>query len=235
MKKYWKRIFAFVFILVVTLTVLITQRPIIQFTGDWFIEVGDELDFSIEIRGYDVYPPTLVELNNIEIKANITSLPNLSLFFTAGTFISGVVDVIKVSCTFSNGSEIDEAYEDVLNSLISRSILPIGFWEQIDFLYADDYDHYYVGFGPIWTWVSRVESDLFFFAHQSKEYHGSEGWKTHVNMTTGLPVDIELYEDFRWGSGPEVSSIVLVLIGYTTGNQQLHHALGTTSSFIKDY
>ncbi len=217
MKRYRKRVFAFVLILVITLTVIISQQPIIQFTGDWFIEVGNELDFRIEVRGYHIdfgyeYPPTYIEFNNTEIKANITSLPNLVFIFTAGSFLSSVVDVIKVSCTFSNGSVIDEDYEYVLISLISRTILPIGFWEQIDFLYADDYDHDYVGFGPIWTWVSRVEGDLFFFAHQSKEYHGSEGWRAHVNMTTGLPVDIELYRDFRWGSGPEVVSMVLVLI-----------------------
>lgn len=220
MQKRGKLIAAAMLILIIA-SVTVQEdpnQPLMVSGGDWGVILGSQYLFSISVTGLQTSfsresPPELAILNNTMILATITDLPEIEGAYTNDSFLSGLVLRTKVSCSFENGTAIVEPYLSHLIGLLSYSILPVEMWEGIDLLYADSYNTSYSWFQTKWTWVGRFENDSsFFFAHQGKGYHGSEGWRAWVALDTGMPSLIEDYSNFIWGSGPSYHLMRLVQV-----------------------
>jgi len=185
--------------------ILMTQLPPITFVSiNWGIEEGLELTIGISLSGrssynYEDQQLSWLFLNNTNIVAKVTNLPILTTVYTSDGFIEQIVNVTKVECRFENGSSFagDNLF---IASVISQALLPIGGWNEIDFLYFDEYnpDPAFVD-DMEYRWVSRFEDGSFFFAHQGIDRDGGEGWNSWINTTTGTPSNITIYKSVnRW-------------------------------------
>ncbi len=192
-----------ILVLVLVIGVLVvTQLQSASFVSlKWEIRLGDLISFNITASverdmTWAFIPAKWAHLNNTRVIANVTSIPSLCILYTSGTFITNVVNPLKVSCLFDNGTPLSEE-DQFINSLISMALFPNGSWNELDFLYADEYDGEFRMYEPDYRWIARTEGDEFYFSYWGISWHSTIGWAARIDVTTGIPMFIEKYDAYH--------------------------------------
>ena len=186
-----QRILAVVILtLVITLSVgFITEYVRQSMTFSWAIEEGDVFHFDVSVTGFTstnttTLPPPLAPMNNTRIAVEIVSLPNVTITFYASNFIENIVEHMKTSSTFANGSNIPTQYYFPFNSHASKSMLPIGGWSQLDSFFPNKIDR------PFFEYESYLSARLrnsFYFGFSLNETYEVSEWYGLYDLTTGIP------------------------------------------------
>lgn len=159
----------------------------------WGVKAGMEFSYRIEYRyqnqtDYNVHHHValrLLPLNNTEVVFKVARLPWIPIALSADEFAS-LIEQTKCSVRFANGSAVAEDYSEVLISLFSSCLLPVGDWTYLDELFVDRIhlmEQNYI-------YVSRIEGKSFIIGNIRKTYHEKAGWSGFVNMSTGVPISI---------------------------------------------
>lgn len=146
----------------------------------WNIEEGDSLAYRIV--DYDYYL-----INNTVIIANITDLPQYSIYYTSDSFASSIIEVNKVDVLLENGSELVGNYERFARLSLSHAILPCGEWELLDMLYVNPENASFGPTGSLTGYISKLENDYFLLGYEAVDFDSSRGWNAHISLETGLP------------------------------------------------
>lgn len=213
-------IFVVAVILLSQLIITPTSEPPIVANGlEWKVKSGDLLTFSIYVTGsrsfeLEGFGYIWTHLNNTRIVANVIGLPTLDGFYNSTDFIDGIVELQKVSCTFENGTSL--SYDDLfLRGLISMALFPTGSWIELDLLFSNSWNGEWMMYGPDYVWVSRLDEETFFFGHLGESWHFTKGWSSRINTTTGIPLAIEIHDDYH-DAGFTSDSLHMDLVNYTT-------------------
>jgi len=158
----------------------------------WAIDVGDEFEYDITVIGNrttstGVLPPPLEPMNNTRIAVEITTLPNLTMMYYSHLFVQEVVNSLKTSSQFEDGSPIPLEHYNIINSHVSMSLIPIGAWGHLDSLFPDQVNR---DLGNHESFMSRFESDFFFFGYwenQSRPRPRIDEWYGIYDVETGVP------------------------------------------------
>ncbi|MHA1637566.1 MAG: hypothetical protein ACTSUB_06070, partial [Candidatus Thorarchaeota archaeon] len=165
---------------------------------EWAVEIGDEFEFTIRhasTSGHYYFPETVeLPLNNTQVVFEITYLPAIPLVMDNNTFVSSIISRIKCAVRFSNGTDIPSEYQEVLNSLFSHCLLPIGDWKYIESLFGYEPTDLPL-YSLIYDYQAYEKNGRFIISNIGSSYHGSKGWSGAVNMTTGSPIYVV---DFSW-------------------------------------
>jgi len=178
----------------VALSFAIIHETIYSGNLQWGVEEGDKFSYSIELGFYfSDYGDPWFELNNTIVVFEITSLPAIPLYCDREIFHESIVDTLKASVAFENGSSLNPDCASVLTILFSNSFLPIGDWVFIDGLY---YDYARGGFGASVqdSWFSRFEGDTLRFGRFSHLCYGTFGWDAEVSLEDGVPAMIRDFQ-----------------------------------------
>lgn len=115
----------------------------------WGVSVGDEILYSINVSHYEhneYYGYTYsnyLSLDGEQLIVQITELPNVAGLVSSSTFQSQVVEMYKISCRFSNGTELPDEFPNEfatnIGKPLSQSILPLGDWTLIDRFFLDEF------------------------------------------------------------------------------------------------
>ena len=85
---------------------------------EWGVEVGDTFQFEVRTIGSTAggrYAASEIHtLNETTIEATIDELPQVNGTLDTITFVLDIVLLMKVSCTFTNGSSIPYQLDDIL-------------------------------------------------------------------------------------------------------------------------
>jgi hypothetical protein len=188
---YRQRILAVVILtLVITLSVgFVTEYARQSITFFWAIDEGDEFIFDVMVKGNTttgstVLPPLFAEMNNTRISLEIFSLPNVSVIFYGESFIENVVEHLKISSSFMNGSAIPTEYRFTINTHVSNCFLPIGGWSHLDSLFPNEVDR---TINESESYLSAHQRSSFFFGYSSIAAYDSHEWHGIVDLETGVP------------------------------------------------
>lgn len=164
-----------------------------QHSFSWTVAEGDEFVFNTTVDGQYNYTPfipdELLVVVNTSIRVKIESLPDCSIESEQG-FIS-LINTVKVSSTFLNGTDLPFDTCSSLNALVSRSILPTGGWEYIDWLYPDNKDDDAARNGwVIDSYLSKSQEESFYFGYYYCYVDCGNSWGAYISTTTGFPQSI---------------------------------------------
>ena len=186
-----QRILAVVILtIVITLSVGFATEYVRQsMTFSWAIEEGDVFIFDVSVTGdtstnTTTLPPPLASMNNTRIAVEIISLPNVTITFYARNFIENIVEHVKTTSTFVNGTSIPIAYYFPINIHVSMSMLPIGGWSHLDSFFPNEVDR------PILEYESYLSArlrDSFYFGYSSNETLDQSEWHGIIDLNTGVP------------------------------------------------
>lgn len=186
-----KRVLTAVFFtIVISLSVgFVTEYIRQSMTFSWAIEEGDVFIFDVSVTGVRTtgttsLPPPLASMNNTRISVEIISLPNATIIFYASNFIENIVEHLKTSSTFANGTSIPAEDYFVINTHISGSMLPIGGWSHLDALFPNEIDR------PIMEHESYLSARLrnsFYFGYSLNETYNQSEWHGIIDLNTGVP------------------------------------------------
>jgi len=154
-------------------------------TFSWAIEEGDVFIFDVSVTGITTtgtmsLPPPLASMNNTRISVEVISLPNVTIIFYARNFIENIVEYLKTSSTFVNGTSIPVE----INTHISMSMLPIGGWNHLDTLFPNEISR------PIMEHESYLSARLrnsFYFGYSLNETYDQSEWHGIIDLNTGVP------------------------------------------------
>lgn len=165
-----------------------------EFQGEWVIAVDDTYQFSIESWGeynYGNYNESatdwLLSLNGTVINVTITYLPTLDFPVIKTSFENKIVIVQKVSCIFSNGSEIPTTWLELMTESISGCILPVGSWQTLDAYYPTYKQLADAPFSSEGPYFSELRSESFQFGKSKWGLDDTERWNGTISLDTGFP------------------------------------------------
>jgi hypothetical protein len=176
---------------VITLSVgFLTEYVRQSMTFLWGIEVGDEFVYDVSVTGNtttgtQVLPPPLEPMNNTRIIVEIISLPNLTLYYDGTSFIEDVVEHLKTTSRFDDGSDIPNEFYFPINTHASGSILPTGAWGHLDSLFPNQVNRTIPGQETFMT-ISGTNS--FFFGYWLNETTHESEWHGIIDLSTGMPI-----------------------------------------------
>ena len=187
---------AVVLTLVISLSIGFFTEYIRQsMTFSWAIEENDVFVYEISVignttTGTTTVPPQFAPMNNTRIAVEIVSLPNVSITFYAIDFIENIVEFLKTSTTFENGTGLHVQYSYAINSHVSNCILPIGGWSHLDSFFPNDIER------PLLndeSYISVQFRDYFFFGYSYNNTNQHIEWFSHLNKLDGVPQLISFY------------------------------------------
>ncbi len=138
------------------------------------------------IEGYQY--SYILDLNGTTIEANITSLPSVDEISDADSFLSNIVQTVKVHCNFANGTELASGSNNTISNSVSACLLPIGNWSVLDLLFEDEL--------PGWEpgaeyYASKLNNTHFVFECLScGSYDDSIKWTSEISLENGVPINI---------------------------------------------
>jgi hypothetical protein len=164
-------------------------------TFSWAIEEGYVFIFDVSVIGNTTtgttsLPPQLLGMNNTRIAVEIVSLPNVTITYYARNFIANIVEHLKTSSTFVNGSDIPSEYYFAINSHASMSMLPIGGWGHLDSFFPNEIAD------PLMDYESYLAVHLqnsFYFGYSSNETYQTSEWHGICDLTTGVPYIVSFW------------------------------------------
>ena len=179
----------------------------------WSIDIGDEFIYQVETshfveyNTYNISSQDITAINNTRIRMVITSLPDISQMINGELFITEVINLTKTHCSFENGSEITPSCYNVINTLLSATLLPTGDWALLDILYPDEVsDAFYPG-----EFTSALHDDYFLFGYELWPGDAILRWSANVTLDNGIPLRAVDYKDFSGVTGIQ-SMFILNLI-----------------------
>ena len=159
----------------------------------WGVEVGDQFTYRVLVDGYlrvedpendsnIIYQPAFfAPMNNTVIIATVARLPPLAAWFDDSSFVSEVINQIKVNCTFENGTSIQEEFHNEIAAIMSHCILPVGDWPFLDLLFLDSpTDAFFTGY------LSKAHMNCFSISHRTWAIDGLFLWTGNVSLTVGM-------------------------------------------------
>jgi len=177
------------------------KRPATDFV--WSIDVGDEFIYQVETfhfvvdNFYNISSQDISAINNTRIRMVITSLPDIPQMINGELFITEVINLTKTHCSFENGSEITPSCYNVINTLLSATLLPTGDWALLDILYPDEVsDAFYPG-----EFTSALHDDYFLFGYELWPIDAILRWSANVTLDNGIPLRAVDYADFSGVTG----------------------------------
>ncbi len=195
-----KRILAVVLLtLVITLSVgFLTEYVRQSMTFSWAIEESDVFIFDVSVTGNTststiTLPPQLAAMNNSRIAVEIVSLPNVTIVFYGSNFIETVVEHLKTSSTFSNGTIIPVQYYFAINSHVSNCFLPIGGWGHLDYFFPYEIDRPFLEHE---SYLSASSRNYFYFGYSSNSSNQISEWHGIIDLNTGVP-QIVSFSDYH--------------------------------------
>jgi hypothetical protein len=156
----------------------------------WNAQVGDE--FIYELESIYIYAESnfnttiftqLEALNHTQVRMEIILLPDIPPLLDDDTLSTGIIDTVKTSCTFENGSELPVYYGDEINLLLSACLLPVGDWDLLDRCFADDVSEAF--FPGMYT--SKLHEDHFNIGYELWPGDGIYKWSANVTLENGVP------------------------------------------------
>jgi len=158
------------------------------------VAVDDGYQFEIESWGEynwgnynDTKVDQLLSLNGTVINVTITSLPTLDFPIVKPSFIDKIVVIQKVSCIFSNGSEMPTIWLEVMSKSISGCIIPVGSWQTLD-AYCPTYKQIVdTPFSREEPYFSELRSESFLFGKIRWGMDDCERWNGTISLDTGFP------------------------------------------------
>jgi len=169
----------------------------------WSIDIGDEFiyqvetSFFVEYNTYNISSQDITAINNTRIRMVITSLPDIPQMINGELFITEVINLTKTHCSFENGSEITPSCYNVINTLLSATLLPTGDWTLLDILYPDEVsDAFYPG-----EFTSALHDDYFLFGYELWPGDAILRWSANVTLDNGIPLRAVDYADFSGVTG----------------------------------
>jgi hypothetical protein len=167
-------------------------------TFSWAVEEGEVFIFDISVTGNIstgtiTLPPQLAPMNNTRIAVEIASLPNVTIIFYGSDFIETVVEHLKTSSTFANGTIIPVQYYSTINSHVSSCILPIGGWSHLDFFFPNYIDRPFLEHD---SYLSASSGNYFYFGHSSNSSNRRSEWHGIIDLITGVP-KIVTFSDYH--------------------------------------
>lgn len=169
----------------------------------WSIDIGDEFIYYVETSHfvvdnfYSISSQDITAINNTRIRMVITSLPDIPQMINGELFITEVINLTKTHCSFENGSEITPSCYNVINTLLSATLLPTGDWALLDILYPDEVsDAFYPG-----EFTSALHDDYFLFGYELWPIDAILRWSANVTLDNGIPLRAVDYKDFSGSTG----------------------------------
>lgn len=179
----------------------------------WSVDVGDEFIYQVETSHfvvdnfYNISSQDITAINNTRIRMVITSLPDIPQMINGELFITEVINLTKTHCSFENGSEITPSCYNVINTLLSATLLPTGDWTLLDILYPDEVsDAFYPG-----EFTSALHDDYFLFGYELWPIDAIIRWSANVSLDNGIPLRAVDYKDSSGSTGIQ-SMFILNLI-----------------------
>ena len=165
----------------------------VEFQGEWVVTVNETYQFEIASWGeynYGNYNESVIDemfsLNATVINVTITFLPILDFQIIKTSFENEIVAVQKVSCIFSNGTEIPTiTWLDQMTESISGCILPVGSWQTLDAYhptYRELLDQHIFR-----SYFSELHSEYFQFGNLLMGIDDSQRWNGTISLQSGFP------------------------------------------------
>jgi hypothetical protein len=151
----------------------------------WYVQESDTYEYFVQVTGYkiesgDQYPVPFASLNHSHLKIQITSLPNIDLE-NETSFLENVIEFQKASCI--NQDSTNEQKQ--LTVIVSKCILPIGAWDQIDTFYPSLIS--FENESVYQTYFSEIQGELFIIGHRRSLVNSDRMWSALVEQSTGVP------------------------------------------------
>ena len=169
----------------------------------WSIDIGDEFIYHVENSHfvvdnfYNISSHDITAINNTRIRMVITSLPDIPQMINGELFITEVINLTKTHCSFENGSEITPSCYNVINTLLSATLLPTGDWMLLDILYPDEVsDAFYPG-----EFTSALQDDYFLLGYELWPLDAILRWSANVTLDNGIPLRAVDYKDWSGSTG----------------------------------
>ena len=205
MDQRLKLVIVVVLTFIITLSVgFLTEYVRQSMTFTWGIEVGDEFVYEVSVTGNtttgtQVLPPPLEPMNNTRIIVEIISLPNLTLYYHGTPFIEGVVEHLKTTTRFDDGSDIPNEFFFTINSHASWCILPTGAWGHLDSLFPNQVN---ISIPDQESYMTVSGTDSFFFGYWLNVTTNESEWHGIIDLNTGMPV---VFSFSIWREGQPLS------------------------------
>jgi hypothetical protein len=186
-----QKIVAAIFLsIVISLSVgFVTEYVRDSWTFSWAITEGDAYFFDIVVTGNTTtgsttLPPLFVEMNNTRISVEMISLPNVSIIFYSDGFIERVVEHMKTTSQFANGSAIPTEFRSTINIHSSYCILPIGAWHHLDSFFPSAVNRSVIGHE---SYLASHRGSSFYFGYSTTTETNTHEWHTFIDLQTGVP------------------------------------------------
>jgi len=151
----------------------------------WYVQEDDTYEYLVQVTGYKIesgypFPVPFAFLNNTHLTIRITSLPSINLE-NETSFSENVIEFQKASCINQNST----GEQEQLTVIISKCILPIGAWNEIDTFYPSlirfENESFYQ------TYFSEIQGGWFVIGHRISLVNSDKMWSAFVENSTGLP------------------------------------------------
>ena len=171
-------------------------------TFEWAIDEGDVFIYDVLVKGNtttgtQALPPELLSMNNTRIAVEIISLPNVTIIFYADDFIEDVVEYMKTSSSFVNGTNIPSEYYYVINTHMSRCMVPVGGWTHLDAFFPNELRRPFMEHE---SYISARFRNYFYFGYGLNETYEQTKWFGLFDFETGVPQIVSIWE--YWTSQP---------------------------------
>ena len=151
----------------------------------WYVQEDDTYEYLVQVTGYKIesgyqFPVPFAFLNNTYLTIRITSLPSIDLE-NGSTFSENVIEFQKVSCINQDSTNEQEQ----LAVIISKCILPIGAWDEIDAFYPSLIS--FENESVYRAYFSEIQGGLFIIGHRISLVNSDRMWSALVEQSTGVP------------------------------------------------
>jgi hypothetical protein len=169
---------------------------------NWQIEEGDQFLYDVSVTGYyrsgsSSIPLPLAPLNNTQVKVEIVSLCNISLFITAAEFSEFVIEYDKTDTTYADGTSIYITRYHEINSLASHCFLPRGSWSRLGSFYPDLIDRPDNVTTTVESYFAYEFHQYFIIGFVSYTEDLESGWFGYISPETGVPKNMT---SWAWSS-----------------------------------
>jgi hypothetical protein len=188
--------------LIIALCVAVTTESVRGYLlFGWQIDEGEQFVFEISVEGYSktgsfITPVAQMLLNNSRIQVEIVSLPANAIILDGQTFAQHVIEHLKTSTRFENGTSIPAGLYFELNNLASRSFFPRGPWNYLDEFYPDQFAQPMNETAE--SYISYLLDDVFYVGHIAYGEGQASGWHCLCSKDTGIPSEMTTW---AWSIG----------------------------------
>jgi len=156
---------------------------------EWKIELEDCYQFTVKSWGYTeggIYDTSevgsILSMNGTLINVTIINLPSLNDIDSVESFNERVLEPLKISCMFANGSSVSSTISPIIIESISGCILPVGDWTVLDSYHEDAITNWVIN-----GYYSVLYSDYFYLKHRWSSIDSARVWEGNISLVNGFP------------------------------------------------